>query len=256
MKCEHKTLIGSQFCGKHIRLKNPRIWMDNTKRHNSVVKIQKVWRGFMVRNMFRLLRKDVKKHEYANTEDLFTFDDSHILDKFEISENGKNWWFDIRTIYDWSYRSAAPTNPYTKNPLEIQDLSRIREVISIRRIRAKETLHDGKILGINENFMIISQILNENYLEIHPNRFLSLNIFQITAFLTLLEADLRVWTNQHPSDLRKGYHYLINRFLTQQFSLPLEIHLRILCNSILYMLRNIKNNYDICFMVASAMYRV
>jgi len=254
-RCSAKSLVGSQFCGRHIRLKNPRMWVDNDKQLRSAIKIQKIWRGYSHRRMMRLLGSKLRKVEYANTEDLFTFDDAAILDKFEFSENGTNWWFDISTIHDWSYRSINPCNPYTKEPIDIETRKRMREVVSIRRIRSLKTSHVEQLTTENK-FVIICQILEENGLELIPNSFLALTSFQLTVVLNFLELDLREWHRQKRSEVRRGFHYLIHQFLTQQYAIPLDYHQKLFANCILYMFRHLKNPYPICFMVVSAIYRV
>lgn len=254
MRCVSKCLIGSQFCGKHIRSKNPRMWVDNEKRLRSVIKIQKVWRGFMVRNL-RKLMGNLKPVSYANTEDLVTFEDSPILDKFVFEENGKHWWFDIRTIYDWSYRSLNPTNPYTKEPLTPETLKRLRDAIMLKRIRNEMVSHDNKLTTENK-FILVCQFLAEYGLDIHPSRFNDLTSFQVTQILNSLEIELRLWHQEKKSETRKNFHYLIYQYIIHQYQIPLEYHKKLLSNCLLYLLRGIRNNYSVCFMVASAVYRL
>jgi hypothetical protein len=205
----------------------------------------------MIKNMLRLLRGSLKQKEYSNTEDLFTFDEATILDKFEFCENGKNWWFDVRTIYDWTYRSHHPTNPYTKELLTVETRKRLREIISLRKIRNLDTSHSTE-LNTENKFMIIYQIIEENGMDVDIAGLIDLNILQITTILNYLEFEISIWKNRTRSDISLRYYTLIDLYRTRQFIIPFENQKRLLANCILYMFRYIKSQNNICRMVVNA----
>ena len=254
LRCLSRPLIGFNFCGKHMRIKNPRLWIDLNKQNTSATKIQKTWRMYMVRNMLVLLGNTLKQKEYSNTEDLFTFNDAPIFDTFEFCENGKNWWFDVRTIYDWTYRSQEPTNPYTKELLTIDTRKRLRELISLRKFRNLDTSHSTEINTENK-FMMIYQIIEENGMDIDLEHLLNLNVLQITIILNYLEHSIFVWQSRCHSDISNRYLTLITLYRERQFIIQFENQKRLLANCILYMFRYIKSQKNICSMLVNAIYR-
>jgi hypothetical protein len=230
-------------------LKYPRVWINIQKQEDAIIKIQKCWRGHSTRNMIHLLRGDMKIHEYANTEDLFTLDDTHLLNKFEFHENGKCWWFDVRTIFEWSIKSMDPCNPYTKQPLTHEVRQRLKEIVALRRLLNMSIMHEGKATSVTERFVIICQILEENGIEVHPNRFLNLTSLQIAEFVQLFEFELK-------NTEYKRFHFVICQFMVNQFLIPIEVHPSLLSNCLLYILRSSKTPYQISFMIASVLHRM
>lgn len=255
-RCSYKCLRRTQFCIKHIRVKSPRLWVDNEMKSKIVLQFQKIWRGYKVRNYFRMLGTHVKiKKDFYNTEDLVTIEDSRIEDRFMFCENGKWWWFDIRTIHDWSFRNEVPNNPYTKEPLTLESRKRMREVISLRRLNDLEISHLTSF-SIENKYRIICQILEEYGLSVSVYNFLSLTPFQITMVLNSINSDLLVWKKKKTSEASEQLPFLISQFILNQYIIPLENQKKLLANSILYMFRRLKNPYSICFIVASAIYRL
>jgi len=255
-RCTYKCLLRTQFCSKHIRIKNPRLWIDNEMKTKIVIKFQSAWRGYKVRNVFRLLGNDVRiKKEFYNNEDLMSLEDSKLEDKFMFCENGKWWWFDIRTIHDWSFRTEIPNNPYTKKPLSLETRKRMRELFSIRRLNDLDFSHNT-FFSIENKYRIICQTLHEHGLVVPIYKFLSLTPLRITMVLHSMNSDLLVWKNKKNSEVREHLSFAIDEFISHQYIIPLENHKKLLANCILYMFRRIKNPYPLCFIVASAIYRL
>jgi len=255
LRCEKKVVKGTRFCGVHVRSKNPRLWIDPAKLNSAAFKFQALWKGHTIRIMLRMLRCDLKQKEYSNDEDLFTFDAVDILDRFEFCENNKYWWFDIRTIHEWSVRNVEPVNPYTKEKLSIDVRKRLHEVVSLRRLRNLKTFH-AESISTEYKFNTVSQLLKENNIDVHPNRFLNLTMFQISSFLYLVDEKLFRWSIKKHSEIRRGFYIVWRQLLIHQFSLPFDVHRKIMANCILFMLLHIKNSSTICSMVASSIREV
>lgn len=131
----------------------------------------------------------------------------------------------------------------------------MREVISLRRLNDLEISH-LTAFSIENKYRIICQILEEYGLSVSVYNFLSLTPFQITMVLNSINSDLLVWKKKKTSEASEQLPFLISQFILNQYIIPLENQKKLLANSILYMFRRLKNPYSICFIVASAIYRL
>lgn len=114
-RCPSKPLLGSQFCGKHIRCKNPRVWTQVNNIDKHIVKIQSFWRGWWLRNQLKLAGPGVLQRKVIHNEDELVTCDSvssiHPLDYFAFEEGGKIYAFDIRSLITWFHKGTQPINP-------------------------------------------------------------------------------------------------------------------------------------------------
>lgn len=102
-----------------------------------IIKIQRLFRGNMVRNMILLRGPALKSREKCvNTEDFLTMDELKnisLLDFFSYEDtDGKIYGFNIISIYNLIIKSTKnPTNPYTRQPIPTNAINNIKKIINI-----------------------------------------------------------------------------------------------------------------------------
>jgi hypothetical protein len=268
-QCSNQALKDIIFCGKHARVKSPRLWADVNNVEQKVVLIQKIWRGVYVRNWMKLAGPGVIKRSIChNDEELVTFDDKksvHPFDYFAFEENSKVYWFDIRTIFETSICKNSPDNPYTRQKLTIDTRRRLRKLISLRVRAKRDLLHDmnkmiSNVDGLMNNWKIVCQILEENgFPDVNPEHFLELREIQYYVFATMMHQDMIAWAAQHvrPGSKRKRYVKWLSHLSGEYMAGADWYELSRLSSKILINLFNdYPDPYEICFMVVSALYRV
>ena len=252
-RCSSKSLINLRFCGKHSKMKNPRIWISSTKIYESSIKIQKIWRGYRIRNLLFLAGPGVLKRNMChNDEELVTFEDKNKqdpLDYFAFEENSKIWWFNLNSIITWTIES--PTNPYTKQPLSLETRKRLRELYDIRFLdgclRIQTDIHSKAIL--------LSQIMEENgFPDVNYTRFEYMSRLNLIRFTNSLILNLEI-------KLKGSKHILIkllDRCIHQQYNLYANYNFLILQyeSVLLYILRSFKEKFDVCFIIMGALYEL
>lgn len=268
-RCSNKPLKGLILCGTHAKVKNPRLWKDVNKLDDKALLIQKIWRGYAIRNWLKLCGPGVLKRSVChNNEELFNYEDKatfYPLDYFSFEESGKVYWFDVKTMIENGLSKLAPANPYTREKLSFDTRQRLRKLIIIRSKRKLQLLQntDLKITPneiLENTWIAICQIIEENgFPDVSPMHFLSLNRTQLYIFNTMLFQDIIAWAAQHttPHSKRKRYVSWIKRPLgeyragshTQQVS-----YLTGKC--LLTMLNDYPESYEICFIIMSALHRV
>ena len=114
-RCTYNAINGLLVCKRHATAKTRRLWVDSSKQAISAIKIQTIWRAYVIRKWLRLSGPGVlHRTDCHNDEDIVTFvekDKQHPLEYFSFYENGKLWWFDIQTILKWSIQSTQILNP-------------------------------------------------------------------------------------------------------------------------------------------------
>jgi hypothetical protein len=210
----------------------------------------------------------LKRSMCHNEEELVTLDDVKSVspfDYFAFEENKKVYWFDVRSITENGMSTMTPTNPYTREPISIAVRQRLHK-LCIKRWFCKMKIifsdHMGKTNEeIVENTWIhVCQLIEENgFFGMNPLYFISLNEPQLLVFIMLLRQDISAWAAEHSSENSRRHRYVrwLRNLITdyyQSYDLRKMSHLtaRLLIN----MLNDRANNYSLCFMIMSSLYRL
>jgi hypothetical protein len=161
-----------------------------------IIKIQRLFRGSLVRKMIQLRGNGLKcREKCVNTEDFLTMDELKnisLLDFFSYQEDdGKIYGFNIISIYNLIQKSTKePTNPYTRQPIHINTINNIKKIINICKAlktpiniiikNIENDISDKKKIELKT--LDIFQHINSlgNYSD--PNWFLSLSRSQLIRF--------------------------------------------------------------------------
>lgn len=170
-RCEHDVLKNCMFCSVHMRVKHVRLWSDyNPDVRTNIIKIQSYWRRYMVQRILKLAGKGVLQRTQCHNEDEIVTGESkitiHPFDYFSIEEDGKIWWFDQKSMIDWSEKNVQITNPFTRTRLSPSDCRRLRK-LRMNRIRKNMSISHSEIINrpieeqLNIRWLRIVQIVNE-----------------------------------------------------------------------------------------------
>ena len=268
-RCQSKALKNLQFCGKHVKSKKPRLWSDVNQVGEGVKKIQKVWRGWIVRYVLSLAGPGVLKRSLChNSEDVVTSEEKvHPSDYFAFHEDGKVFWFDIKSIFQLSINQLKPTNPYTRQEISIDARKRLKECIYYREVRQLPLFHDPLYLTdpdkvFTMRWMMISQMLEENlFIEVNPIFFTALNRTQVWEFTALLRDLILVWAKEHNNvHSRRNIYYIwvqtCWRRLTMEITTDAKTIYHYVGACLLKMMKDCKRPHDICFKILSARYNL
>lgn len=268
-RCCNKPLIGLIYCGIHARAKLKRNWLEVNDVNKKVILIQKVWRGYSLRNWIKLAGPGVMSRDIChNDEELVTLDDKKTvspLDYFSFEESGKVYWFDIRTILQNSIDKIRPENPYTREPLSIETRQRLRKLAIMRDRRKIKNIHTennqrtaDKIIEVT--WTSVSQIIEENgFPEMNPMHFMALNRPQLFIFITMIHQDIVAWAAEHTTEQSRRRSYLPwTRGLAKQYmeGLPFMHLSYVTARTILTMLNDYPDPYTLCFIIMSALHRL
>ena len=268
-RCTNRPLKGLIFCGKHVKVKSPRIWKDVNNLDVKAVHIQKVWRGYSLRKWLVLAGPGVLKRSVChNDEELVTLEDKQSvnpLDYFAFEENEKVYWFDIRSLSENCMTKVDPTNPYTREPISIETRRRLR-ALCVKRDRNKlENMHNARGSRtvdeiIHTTWINICQIIIENgFFEMSPLYFVSLNRPQLFIFISILRQDLIAWAAEHTNPKSRRYRYVFwMKRLIDEYSKGMDLpRVSYLTGRVLTaILNDVPNNYPICFIIMSALHRL
>ena len=268
-RCTNRALRGFLLCGKHIRSKTPRLWKDVNNLDSRAILLQKIWRGFTIREWMKLAGPGVLKRSLChNEEELITLDDSKSvspLDYFAFEENKKVYWFDVRSITENSMSTMTPTNPYTREPLSIETRQRLHKICIKRWFNGMKIIfneHMGKTNDeIVENTWIhVCQLIEENgFFGMSPLYFVSLNETQLLIFMMLLRQDISAWASEHSSENSRRQRYVgwIRNLIADYYrSLDLQRMSHLTARLLINILNDRANNYPICFMIMSSLHRL
>lgn len=268
-RCTSMALPNLSLCGKHAKVRSPRLWTTVNNVDVKVNLIIKIWKGYFVRKQLGLAGPGVFKRSLCNnTDELVSLDPIttvKTVDYFGFEENGKVYGFDVRTILDSLHRSLVPINPYTRQPLKLEDRKRLREIYSYR-IRSKlENTYENNGLKTQEIILInrwtqIAQIAEENgFFNIPLPLFLGLNKSQLHIFLSMIHNDLKTWAAEHKPPHSKRFLYVfwtnnvLKKFATVHSTIEYSFFVSSILLSILY---DSVEPYNICFIIMSALYRL
>jgi hypothetical protein len=216
-RCEAKALTNLAYCGRHMRCKRTNSWVSkHAALLRYIVKFQAHCRGFIARRILRLAGKGVlRRGACHNDTEIVTLEektDVHPHDYFSIEEDGKVWWFDQRSMFQWSQKELEIRNPYTRSLLSKDDTRRLRELMIYRRRRGLSLYHIGQQTPMDEiekrdnRWMRIAQILREHEYDIHHEHFISLDFPKLFLLINTLTEDTRWWHAQSKDATLQKYH--------------------------------------------------
>jgi hypothetical protein len=182
-----------------MRSKATEYWKQSTP-----IKIQALWRGYYVRYRLKLAGKGVLKRELChNDEDMVSCEEKqkvHPFDYYAVEQDGKVWWFDQKTMIEWSYNNLDILNPFNRTPLQPSDVRRLRLLANIRKRGRTQMIHTvDEELSLEDvryrRWLRVVQVFYEHGFRdsVHPNNFISLGYQQLKDFLNALVFDTRMW---------------------------------------------------------------
>jgi hypothetical protein len=267
-RCPSKALKNIQFCGKHAKCKTHRLWVDVNHIDDGIIKIQSLWRGWIIRHLLHLAGPGLlNKSLRHNQEDVVTYETYvHPLDYFAFEEDGKVYWFDIRTIFQLSIADLQPTNPYTRTKLTFDTRKRLKECVNHRDNRDLKLFHDPLHLSRPGNifqmrWMMISQMMEESlFIDVNPLFFTELNLTQLWELTAIIRGSILHWAKEHstPYSRRNTYYIWINNCWRRQ-SMEVANNKEVcyyLGGALLRILKDCKNPHDVCFKILSARYNL
>jgi hypothetical protein len=250
----------------HIKSKAPRIWSVVNNVEPRIIKIQKLWRGYKVRNWIKLAGPGAMKPSIRNnTEDMFSMEERvSPLEYFGFEEEGKVYWFEIRTFLQYMDTAKELTNPYTRKELSLETRKRARALFILRKIHKLPVycnIQPEKSMGhvTSRMWKVVSQIIEENgFSDINPLLFESLNNAQFFILTTMIANDAKAWAAEHKSIQSQRWKYFnwltkLSKFVyasdrvSSSYSCG-KVLSTILCDS--------AEPYSMCFIIISAMYRL
>lgn len=222
-RCSAKALKNLSFCGKHAKAKNPKLWTSD--KSESAVLIQKIWRGWRIRNYFKMAGPGVLKRSLCNNlDDIVTFDRIHPMNYFAFTEDGKVHCFDFRSIFQICITKLNPENPYTRQAIDTNERKRLKEFGILRERRLLPLFHDplymtdrDKVFALR--WMTVSQMIGENlFTDIEPIYLYGLNRNQMWHFTQALRTNFLLWAKEHNSleSRRNSYYLWIHSCLRRQ----------------------------------------
>lgn len=261
-QCKAKHVFGHTLCGRHARMKRPVLWIELHRKHkHSVVNIQSLIRGWLVRKYFRLCGRCVlSRGSLVNDEDLVTMEEKtkqSPFDFFSIEENGKVWWFDFSTIYIWALQSHAPVNPYSKRELSVDVKRRLHEIWGYRQRRRMEMPRESDVFEdrLRGRWNVLCQIFRDyGFVDVHPNMFANMSKVSYYTMFRMIEEDMRVSVSeschykQHIIDLCRVGYGLVHQLNPRRYALMSSLRL-------LLMLSKPKDSYILVFTILSALHR-
>ena len=266
-RCSAKSVGDTLFCRRHVKVKVPRLWAVINNVDPCAIKIQKVWRGYSVRNWIRLAGPGaINRTKCHNDEELFTLDGKMSVSPFSyfaFDEAGKIYWFDIRSLSQHCLKTM--TNPYTRQPLTIENRKRLRKLSIMRHRRKLPYIHESSQQTdinqvITEIWTSISQIIEENgFFDVNPQTFSSLNRSQLYVFLLMISNDLKAWAVEHNSKYSSRHKYFVWTWKILKLFTP-ATHPQKIQFMVAKVLLNILYDgiapYNVCFIIMSSLYRL
>lgn len=158
----------------------------------------------MVQRVLKLAGKGVLQRSKCHNEDEIVTGESktsvHPFDYFSIEEDGKIWWFDQKSMIDWSEKNIEITNPFTRTVLSPSDCRRLRR-LRMNRIRknipVSHSENDDRPVEecLNVRWLRIVQIINECGMSdtVDPRDCIRMNYRETAIFMGDLIDQLKNW---------------------------------------------------------------
>lgn len=266
-RCEKKALTNFAYCGTHMKCRKVNQWV--TKHPGvllGVIRIQSRMRGVLARIPIRLAGKGVLNRSVCHNDDeIITMDskaDVHPHDYFAIEESGKVYWFDQRSMIQWSQKELEIRNPYTRTILSTDDTRRLRKIWNVRQKKGMSLYHPGQRAPMtlverrDNRWLRITQIVREFGYEIHHENFISLDVPQFAVFINALTEDTRwLYFESHDPNLHR-YHVWLknirNAVYTYTSTTLLSSDIACLILTIMYEIQDLE---DFVFLVYGAYHR-
>lgn len=261
-RCVHPCLRTMIVCRQHARVKRPRFWHEvNQSVVRRVIQIQAMWRGCSVRTRLELGGPGVLKRSVChNDEDLMTCVSKtrqSPMEYFAFVESGCVYWFDPRTILQWTHGNQIATNPYTRQRLAADTLTRLRELAHIRALHKMPMYHSTSIVPRDSagrrdmRWLRVCQVLHEHHIHtLRHEHFASMSTQHIEYFIGFLREDLRWWASKSQGRRRR---YCVWLATFRQWSYSDETQMSCdLAGIILAMLMDIKHTAPLADMIHSS----
>lgn len=266
-RCERKALSHLAYCGTHMKCKKINQW---ALRHpailRGIVRIQSRIRGILTRMPLRLAGVGVLKRSVCHNDDeLITMESKsavHPHDYFAVEESGKVYWFDQRTMIQWSQKELDIRNPYTRTILKKEDTCRLRKLWTFRQKRGMQLYHEGQRAPMtlverrDNRWLRVAQIIREFGYELHHENFISLDIPQFAVFINGLTEDTRwMYFESHDPHLHR-YHMLLKNIRNVVYTYGSMTQLSSdIAGLILTIMYEIQDLEDFVFLVYGAYHR-
>jgi hypothetical protein len=261
-RCKRKAIKGLQYCGTHARAKTKRIWTILNGCDSKALKIQKVWRGFAIRNRLSKLGPGVMKRSLChNDEELVTLEPINKLNPFlyfAFEENNKVWAFDIHTLTQVLLRDIVPQNPYTRTPLTFDTRRRLRKYMQ-NMIRRRDPLYSAVSMKHATQYHLnqLTQSLHENgFDDFRPEYFSVLTPSQAVIMRTLICRDMMILANRHSNFSRRHRYVAILKNKNFMSNADRRTCLLSILMIILSDIWCVSEEYEFCFLIMSALYRI
>ena len=268
-RCLYRAMNGILFCKRHSKVKNPRMWNEVNNVNSKVICIQKVWKGYHIRHLLKLAGPGVlNRNICSNTEELFTLDDSktvHPMNYFAFEENGKNYWFDVKSILQYLDTTDELTNPYTRQPFATEAKKRLHQLHIYRLRRKLPILHtEPPIRSVDEildnRFRHVSHILQSNdFFGIKPDTFIALGPVNINFYILSLIEGFSDWALEHadkPSSSRHKYSLYVRNLPLKFQNVSYKQYLYVLSSVLLFILNDCREPFQPCFIIMSGLHRI
>lgn len=138
-RCDRRKKTGFDFCGIHTKTVNIRLWspyfLIPASEQTGIIKFQALWRGYFERKLNKLRGIGLLKRSVCmNDSELVSGEEKEKFDPFyyfSFEDDGIVYWFDIRSIFNWTFGKLSPTNPYTRKEINYSDMFRMRTLLNI-----------------------------------------------------------------------------------------------------------------------------
>jgi hypothetical protein len=255
-RCSLKALKGINFCGRHAKSKSKVIWVPEDTENEPATKIQKIWRGWMVRHFLKLAEHSFDRSGYHNEEELVSLEEKekqHPMNFFSFLESGKRWWFGLDTIFKLM-QEEHPKNPYTNEPFSRGTRKRIRELQDLcwyrRTIKIPQSLHQKAV-------DLVHILEDETYEPVSYTRFEYMSRTSILSFTENAHQHIEARMLESQTIQRRRHLFVIETCLTKQVT---DVHtdflLFQLLSTLLYILRTTKNKFPLAYIMFGALQQI
>ena len=245
-----------------------RHWVDNHPHvATRIIKIQSLWKGFYIRFILKLAGKGVLTRSLChNEEEMVTIESKteiHPLDYFSIEQDGKVWWFDQKSMIEWSEQNLAILNPFNRQELSRTDTRRLRRLRLYREHNHLPVFHSEtpirKMSDVCDlRWRRIVQIINEYAMKniIHPNNFIGMLLIENADFITYLVDRVKesVYTLKHEQFKTLKYYKMLKslRNITHTYTEEITLNNDI-AGLLLRCLNDLSDPTDFVFFILAAM---
>lgn len=261
LRCNRRSIRGLDVCGTHAKAKTRRNWYTVNNLNARLTKVQAMWRGFEIRNRLKKAGPGVLKRSMCHNEDelvsLEPIVKIHPFSYFSFEEGGKVWAFDIQSICNIFLNNVRPQNPYTRTPLLYETRHRLRAYYHyIARTTGKSIIQIPKKDQPSYQLTQVTQILQENGFDDFRSEYISvLTPEQAHVARAMLLYDMRGLAMSRPFSVQHKYCALLNNRRFMPNSHPTVALTEILAY-ILSDIRSQAEEYEFCFRIMSALYRI